>query len=111
MASGLTWSRSSRRTSDCSCGRVGMKVNTNHGPIPKSIRRCPSAETSAETGGGGPRTNGVWRSLQTVYPRRHRQYLALGGLGFLLGDGNLSDGPQEIMETYYNFPVPLRPGV
>jgi high affinity Mn2+ porin len=43
--------------------------------------------------------------------RRHRQYLALGGLGFLLGDGNLSYVPEEIMETYYNFPVPLRPGV
>jgi high affinity Mn2+ porin len=43
--------------------------------------------------------------------RRHRQYLALGGLGFLLGDGNLSYGPEEIMETYYNFPVALRPGV
>ena len=43
--------------------------------------------------------------------RRHRQYLALGGLGFLLGDGNLSYGPEEIMETYYNFPVPLRPGI
>ncbi len=37
--------------------------------------------------------------------RRHRQYLALGGLGFLLGDGNLSYGPEEIMETYYNFPI------
>jgi len=37
--------------------------------------------------------------------RRHRQYLALGGLGFVLGDGNLSYGPEEIMETYYNFPI------
>jgi high affinity Mn2+ porin len=37
--------------------------------------------------------------------RRHQQYLALGGLGFVLGDGNLSYGPEEIMETYYNFPI------
>jgi len=43
--------------------------------------------------------------------RRHRQYLALGGLGFVLGDGNLSYGPEEIMETYYNFPIPIRRGV
>jgi hypothetical protein len=64
---GLNMEQRLRRTSDCSCGRVGMKVNTNHGPIPKSIRRCPSAETSAETGGGGPRTNGVWCSSQTEY--------------------------------------------
>src|SRR5208283_3322362 len=43
--------------------------------------------------------------------RRHRQYLALGGLGFVLGDGNLSYGPEEIMEIYYNFPIPIRRGV
>jgi high affinity Mn2+ porin len=41
---------------------------------------------------------------------RHRQYLALGGLGFLLGDGNLSYGPEKIMECYYNFPIPVHPG-
>jgi carbohydrate-selective porin OprB len=43
--------------------------------------------------------------------RRHRQYLALGGLGFLLGDGGLSYGPEQIMETYYNFPIPVTRGV
>jgi len=43
--------------------------------------------------------------------RRHRQYLSLGGLGFVLGDGNLSYGPEQVMETYYTFPVPIEPGV
>jgi len=38
--------------------------------------------------------------------RRDREYLALGGLGFILGDGNLSYGAEEIMESYYNFPIP-----
>jgi high affinity Mn2+ porin len=42
--------------------------------------------------------------------RNHRQYLALGGLGFLLGDGRLSYGPEKIMETYYNFPIPVHSG-
>jgi carbohydrate-selective porin OprB len=42
--------------------------------------------------------------------RRHRQYLALGGLGFVLGDGALDYGPEKIMECYYNFPIPLNPG-
>jgi high affinity Mn2+ porin len=42
--------------------------------------------------------------------RRHREYLADGGLGFLLGDGNLTYGPEKIMETYYNFPVPVYRG-
>jgi hypothetical protein len=31
----------------------------------------------------------------------HRDYLALGGLGFLLGDGRLRYGRENIVETYY----------
>jgi high affinity Mn2+ porin len=31
----------------------------------------------------------------------HRQYLALGGLGFLLGDGALNYGRETILEAYY----------
>jgi high affinity Mn2+ porin len=32
----------------------------------------------------------------------HRKYLALGGQGFLLGDGRLSYGRERIVEAYYN---------
>ena len=31
----------------------------------------------------------------------HQEYLALGGLGFLLGDGNLTYGPEKIVEAFY----------
>ena len=31
----------------------------------------------------------------------HREYLALGGLGFLLGDGKLNYGRENILEGYY----------
>ena len=31
----------------------------------------------------------------------HRRYLALGGLGFILGDGTLNYGLEQILETYY----------
>ncbi|MGA7027524.1 MAG: carbohydrate porin [Candidatus Acidiferrales bacterium] len=31
----------------------------------------------------------------------HQQYLALGGLGFLLGDGGLTCGPEKIVEGFY----------
>jgi high affinity Mn2+ porin len=31
----------------------------------------------------------------------HQQYLALGGLGFLLGDGALTYSPEKIVETFY----------
>ncbi|HMD38750.1 MAG TPA: carbohydrate porin [Candidatus Acidoferrum sp.] len=31
----------------------------------------------------------------------HQEYLKLGGIGFLLGDGNLNYGRENIVETYY----------
>ena len=31
----------------------------------------------------------------------HSQYLAFGGLGFILGDGRLSYGPEKIVEAFY----------
>jgi high affinity Mn2+ porin len=33
--------------------------------------------------------------------REHQEYLALGGYGFLLGDGRLNYGRENIVETYY----------
>jgi len=33
--------------------------------------------------------------------RGHQEYLALGGEGFLLGDGRLNYGREDILETYY----------
>jgi carbohydrate-selective porin OprB len=38
-------------------------------------------------------TNGISRD--------HQEYLALGGDGFLLGDGRLNYGRENIVETYY----------
>jgi high affinity Mn2+ porin len=35
----------------------------------------------------------------------HRQYLALGGQGFLLGDGRLNYNTEQIVETYYTLHV------
>jgi high affinity Mn2+ porin len=32
----------------------------------------------------------------------HRQYLEKGGYGFLIGDGRLTYGPEQITELYYN---------
>ena len=32
----------------------------------------------------------------------HQEYLKLGGRGFILGDGNLSYGRENILEAYYN---------
>lgn len=35
----------------------------------------------------------------------HRDYLAAGGLGMILGDGRLSYGAEEILESYYDLKV------
>ena len=35
----------------------------------------------------------------------HRRYLAAGGHGFIIGDGRLDYGPEEIAEAYYNAKV------
>jgi high affinity Mn2+ porin len=37
--------------------------------------------------------------------RDHQQYLALGGVGFLLGDGKLNYGRENILEAYYTLHV------
>jgi high affinity Mn2+ porin len=37
--------------------------------------------------------------------RDHREYLELGGSGFLLGDGRLNYGRENILETYYTLHV------
>jgi high affinity Mn2+ porin len=37
--------------------------------------------------------------------RDHQEYLALGGLGFVLGDGKLNYGRENIVETYYTLHV------
>jgi len=41
--------------------------------------------------------------------KEHAEYLALGGLGFLLGDGKLNYAPERIVEAYYT--AHIAPGV
>jgi high affinity Mn2+ porin len=39
----------------------------------------------------------VWHGLSP----QHRDYLAAGGIGFVLGDGKLNYGLEQVLETYY----------
>ena len=41
--------------------------------------------------------------VSNAIKRDHQEYLKLGGLGFLLGDGNLNYGRENIVESYYNY--------
>jgi high affinity Mn2+ porin len=36
----------------------------------------------------------------------HRAFLAAGGYGFIIGDGRLNYGPEQIVEAYYSIHVP-----
>jgi hypothetical protein len=60
--------------------------------------------------GGGDVAGGAWHRPQdrvgaavvsNGLSEPHREYLALGGQGFLLGDGGLNYGREDIVETYY----------
>src|SRR5262249_1349422 len=37
--------------------------------------------------------------------KAHHEYLAAGGLDFIIGDGKLHYGPENILETFYNLAV------
>jgi carbohydrate-selective porin OprB len=41
--------------------------------------------------------------VSNAIKRDHQEYLRLGGLGFLLGDGNLNYDRENIVESYYNW--------
>jgi hypothetical protein len=43
--------------------------------------------------------------VSNAIKRDHQNYLRLGGLGFLLGDGNLNYGRENIVESYYTWHV------
>jgi high affinity Mn2+ porin len=64
-----------------------------------------------QTFAGGIGANGAWwhrkqdragvALVSNAICKDHQTYLADGGLGFLLGDGKLTYGRENIMETYY----------
>jgi hypothetical protein len=41
--------------------------------------------------------------VSNAIKRDHQDYLRLGGLGFLLGDGKLNYGRENIVESYFNY--------
>lgn len=83
-------------------GRLGWSDGHNESFAYTEVDR--SAELGAFTTGerwhrGNDRFGAVFVANGIV--AAHQQYLALGGLGFLLGDGGLTYAPEEILETFY----------
>ena len=67
-------------------------------------------EVNDSVQGGGDLLGAPWRRpddrlgvavVSNGLSEPHREYLALGGQGFLLGDGALRYGREDIVETYY----------
>jgi len=61
-------------------------------------------------GGNGGRWGRRWDRMGLVFVsnginHEHARYLGYGGLGFLLGDGKLNYGRENILETYYTLHV------
>src|SRR5690348_4918183 len=56
----------------------------------------------AEDGIRDGRVTGVQTCALPISAIAHQKYLALGGRGFLLGDGGLHYGRETIVEGYYN---------
>ncbi|HEV8131441.1 MAG TPA: carbohydrate porin [Acidobacteriota bacterium] len=84
-------------------GRAGWNDGRNESFAYTEVDRA--MEVGADwrfTSAGRPQDKmGLAYSLNAI-SRSHREYLAKGGNGFLLGDGALSYGTENIIETYYN---------
>ena len=67
------------------------------------IDRTANAGISVK-GGAWKRANDVWGIVGVIngISKEHRAYLSNGGYGFIIGDGALHYGTENIIETYYN---------
>jgi high affinity Mn2+ porin len=83
-------------------GRLGWNDGHNESFVYTEVDRA--LELGADYRGDSWRRKndkvGAAFSLNAI-SAEHREYLALGGLGFLLGDGALNYGQEKIVETYY----------
>jgi len=72
------------------------------------VGRSASAGGILHGGGWGRPMDGIGlaAAINGLSPE-HRAYLAAGGLGGFLGDGQLRYGPEQVLEAFYSFrPVP-----
>lgn len=72
---------------------------------------CPACDAHFHFGGDLRRDRWGWRRDKFGVAFVTYGLSANHMRGFVLDDRKLSYGPEQVMETCYNFPVPLRPGV
>ena len=105
MVSASTSSRISCPTSPPSPASDGITARPNPSPTRKSIKPSPKDWERTAPGGIASRIAPALPSSRNAIKKDHQTYLADGGLGFLLGDGNLNYGRENILETYYTVHV------
>ena len=65
--------------------------------------RCRSAPRSRAPNGAGRTTRSASAGAINALSRDHRDFIAAGGLGPLIGDGQLNYRKERILETYYAY--------
>lgn len=82
--------------------RLGWNDGKNESFVFTEVDRHVSAGVQLSGMHWGRRSDRIGIAVvQTEIVQVHRDYLNAGGLGFLLGDGRLNYGPEQIVETYY----------
>jgi high affinity Mn2+ porin len=88
--------------------RAGARAGWNEG----ANESFAYTEVNSTLAGGVDVAGAIWRRdragvavISNGLSDAHREYLRLGGTGFLLGDGTLRYGRESIVETYYTAPL------
>ncbi len=82
--------------------RLGWNDGNNESFVFTEVDRHVSAGVQLSGAHWGRRNDRFgFAGVQTGIVQVHRDYLNAGGLGFLLGDGRLNYGPEQLVETYY----------
>src|SRR5579871_2526720 len=67
---------------------------------PRSPANCSAGEDGENKGEAQAPVGGA-AFISDGISDDHRRYLALGGVGFILGDDGLTYGREQVIETYY----------
>ena len=82
-----------------------MTARTRSCPLPTSTAAFRAACRSRAAIGDDRAIPSASAARSTVFPKPHRNFLAAGGLGLLIGDGQLNYGTERILETYYAYAI------
>ncbi len=81
--------------------RAGTTARAKSCRSPTSTAACRVVSPSRAAIGDGPPTPSHWEEPINGLSGAHRDFLAAGGKGLLIGDGRLNYDNECILETYY----------